>query len=142
MRRMDALQKKNILEVMRSSPFVVEATIGMDGPQAAVIGVVVTDDLEVFFDTLSTSRKYENLRRSPKIAFVMWSEARTVQYEGIIDEPTAADLARLKAIYLKAFPDGVEREKLADTVYVRARARWVRYSDFATPPPTITEHTL
>ena len=31
----------------------------------------VTDDFEVFFDTLDTTRKVRNLRRNPKIAFVI-----------------------------------------------------------------------
>jgi hypothetical protein len=32
-------------------------------PQAAVVGIVVSDALELFFDTLGSTRKMANLRR-------------------------------------------------------------------------------
>jgi hypothetical protein len=51
----------------------------------------VTDDGQIFFDTLEQTRKVENLRRNPRIAFVIGGtvdgDERTVQYEGIADEP-------------------------------------------------------
>ena len=37
------------------------------GPQAAVVGFAVSDLLEIVFDTVTTSRKYQNLRRDPRI---------------------------------------------------------------------------
>jgi hypothetical protein len=40
---------------------VVQATASTDGaPQAAVVGYAVTDDLELVFDTLASTRKAEN----------------------------------------------------------------------------------
>jgi general stress protein 26 len=64
-----------------------------DAPQAAVVGFIVTDDFEIFFDTVDTSRKVPNLRRNPRVAFVvggtMSGDERTVQYEGVADEPAA-----------------------------------------------------
>ena len=37
-------------------------------PQAALIGIAVTEALDIIFDTLSTSRKYANLRADPRVA--------------------------------------------------------------------------
>jgi general stress protein 26 len=55
------------------------------------VGIAVTDDFEVFFDTAEATRKVENLRRDPRIALVIGGTAlgdeRSVQYEGIVDEP-------------------------------------------------------
>jgi hypothetical protein len=110
--------------------------------QAAVVGVVVSDTLEVFFDTLKTSRKYVNLRRDPRVALVLgWDleEACTLQLEGLIDEPQGAELERLKQLYLAAFPDGVERQAWPDIAYLRVRPTFLRFSDFRTAPPTIVE---
>lgn len=100
-------------------------------PQAAVIGIAVTDALEIVFDTLGTTRKMTNLRRDPRIALVVgWDEEQTVQLEGVADEPTGEELARLKAVYLAKFADGVERAAWPDLTYVRVRPSWARYSDF------------
>jgi hypothetical protein len=42
----------------------------------------VTDDLEIVFDTLSTTRKCQNLRKCPKISLVVgWDQEVTVQYD-------------------------------------------------------------
>jgi general stress protein 26 len=135
------MSRSEILELMRLGKYAVEASRRTDGaPQAAVIGVVVTDDLEVFFDTLQSSRKCENLRADPRIALVFWSDERTVQYEGVADEPRGPELASLQELYFATFPDGRERAALPDITYFRVRPSWARYSDFGTDPPRIEEH--
>jgi pyridoxine/pyridoxamine 5'-phosphate oxidase len=64
------------------------ATISPSGePQAAVVGIAVTADLELVFDTVKTSRKYQNLTANPAIAFVIGGDEEiTVQYEGEAEE--------------------------------------------------------
>lgn len=128
---------------MRLHRWAVQATVSPDGsPEAAVIGIAVTDALEVVFDTVTTTRKVENLRRHPKIAFViggLGGDERTVQYEGVVDEPHGADLERLKAQYFEAFPDGRARQSWPGLIYIRARPTWIRYSDFSRQPPTVVE---
>jgi pyridoxine/pyridoxamine 5'-phosphate oxidase len=100
-------------------------------PQAAVVGYAVSDDLEIVFDTIGTTRKAENLRRDPRIALVIgWDDDQTVQLEGIADEPKGEELERMKKVYFAAWPDGVEREAWKDITYVRVRPIWARYSDF------------
>lgn len=130
--------------MMRGHRYAIEASVSSAvSPQAAVVGVVVTDDFEVFFDTLATTRKMRNLRENPKIAFVIGGtiegDERTVQYEGIADEPQGSELARLKTIYFDRFPDGCGRQTWPGLVYVRARPSWIRYSDFNVVPPVIIE---
>jgi pyridoxine/pyridoxamine 5'-phosphate oxidase len=52
-------------------------------PQSALVGIAVTENLEVIFDTLKTSRKYSNLIARPTCSFVFgWAGEQTVQYEG------------------------------------------------------------
>lgn len=117
------------------------ATVSPGGaPEAAVVGVAVTGDLELVFDTLGSTRKAQNLRRDPRIAFVIgWDEEQTLQYEGIADEPSGAELERLKAIYFAAFLDGPSRQSWAGITYFRVRPTWVRYSDFRSVQPLILE---
>jgi hypothetical protein len=129
---------------MRGHSLAVQASVSPTvAPQAAVVGIVVTDDFEVFFDTIETLRKVHNLRQNPKIAFVIGAvteeDERSVQYEGIADEPGGSDLERLKEIYFESFPEGRDRQSWPGLVYVRARPTWLRYSDYNRAPPVILE---
>ena len=112
-------------------------------PQSAVVGVAVSDALEIVFDTLGSTRKAANLRRDGRAALVIgWDEEQTVQLEGIADEPAGAELARLKQVYFAAFPDGPTRESWPGITYFRVRPTWVRYSDFRGAEPEIFEMTV
>jgi len=130
-------------EFIRRHKYAVEAsTSSVQAPQAAVVGIVVTEELEIFFDTLASARKCDNLRRDPRIAFVIgWDEEQTVQYEGVADEPRGAELAHLKELYFAKFPDGRERERWPGITYFRARPSWIRYSDFRGAEPRVVERT-
>ena len=118
----------------------VSTTSAAGAPQAAVVGIAVTDALEIVFDTLETSRKAVNLRRDARVAVVIgWDEEQTVQCEGIADEPAGPELERLTAVYLDAFPDGLARQSWPGLTYFRVRLGWARYSDFRTPDWNIIE---
>jgi hypothetical protein len=130
----------DLVEFFQRNKFAVQASVSScSSPQAAVVGVAVTDRLELVFDTLETTRKAQNLRSSPRIALVVWHEAQTVQYEGIADEPRGDELVRLKQLYFAAFPDGREREAWPGITYFRVRPIWIRYSDFQEAEPKIVE---
>jgi pyridoxine/pyridoxamine 5'-phosphate oxidase len=133
------VKRDELLQFLRAQPWAVEASVGGRGePQAAVIGVAVTDRLELVFDTLATSRKATNLRANPRIALVLgWDDGQTVQIEGVADEPVGAEVEAAKETYLRRFPDGHERVGLPDITYFRIVPSWIRYSDFRTTPPTI-----
>ncbi len=135
-----------VLEFMRGHRLAVQASTAAHGaPQAAVIGVAVSERGELVFDTLRSSRKCMNLRHDPRIALVMgWDldDGRTLQLEGLADEPGGGDRVRLQALYLATFADGAGRAEDPEITYVRVRPSWLRMSDFRTVPPTITEVEL
>ncbi len=130
---------------MRRNRVAVQASVSVSGaPQAAIVGVAIGDEFEVVFDTLQTSRKARNVRQHPRLALVLggWGpgEEQTVQYEGVADEPTGADLERIRGLYFEVYPDG--RERLANwpgLIHVRVRPTWLRYSDFGRSPERIFE---
>ena len=133
-----------ILEFMRCHSLAVQASVSPAGaPQAAVVGFIVTDDFEVVFDTVETTRKVVNLRRNARCALVIGGMAngdeRTVQLEGITDEPTGTDLERLKELYFVRFPDVRGRQHWPGLTYIRVRPRWLRFSDFNQSPPAVAE---
>jgi len=115
----------------------------LSAPQAAVVGIAVTDRFEVVFDTLDSTRKAKNLRVNEHIALVIGGltpgDERTAQYEGIADVPTGEELHRLTALYYTVYPDGPSRASLAGLIYVRVRPTWIRYSDYNVDPPLIVE---
>ena len=138
------MNERELLSFLRSHRWAIEATVSTAHlPQAAIIGVVTTDQLELVFDTLASGRKAVNLSANPRVALVIggWNDGdpRTVQYEGVADFPAGAELERLKQAYFAAFPNGPTRHLLPDITYVRVRPTWIRYSDFRAEPPVVTE---
>jgi pyridoxine/pyridoxamine 5'-phosphate oxidase len=126
------MNRAELLTFLKRHRYAVQASVHATGaPQAAVVGVAVTDELELVFDTLGDTRKAENLRRDPRVALVVgWDDAQTVQLEGVADEPPGDELARLKCAYFAVFPDEREREEWPGISYFRVRVTWARYSDF------------
>ena len=137
---------QDLLAFMRQHRLGVQASVaGGVAPQAAVVGIAVTDRFEIIFDTTTSTRKLQNLRRNPRVAFVIGGpvegDVRTVQYEGVADEPFDTELARVKAAYYQVYPDGPSRLSWAELTYVRVRPNWIRFSDFGVDPPVIVEFT-
>ena len=135
------MTQAELYDFMARHKWAVEASVFPDGrPQAAVVGVVVTPALEVFFDTLDNSRKCKNLRHDPRLSLVIgWDEGQTVQFEGKADEPKGEELERLLTRYFERFPDGRERRAWPGITYFCARPTWIRYSDFRGAEPQISE---
>jgi uncharacterized pyridoxamine 5'-phosphate oxidase family protein len=127
---------KELLAFLRRHSLAVEATVSSDSrPQAAVVGFVVSDGFEFFFDTLATTQKARNMMANPSVALVVgWDEEQTVQCRGIADEPRGSDLERLRRLYFERFPDGPQRLLWPGISYVRVRPDWIRYSDFRARP--------
>jgi hypothetical protein len=133
-----------LLAFLRAHREAIQASVSPSGaPQAAIVGVAFSDELEVVFDTLESTRKAHNLRANPRIALVIGSGERTVQVEGIADEPTGAELERVRELYFAVYPDG--RDRLRDwpgLIHVRVRPTWIRDSDFSVAPPRIVEQSF
>ncbi len=119
----------------------VVASLSSDGiPQSALVGIATTEDLEIVFDTLRSSRKYKNLIERPVCSFVVgWGGERTVQFEGIATELKGAELKRYQATYFATWPDWPERNSLPDITYFVVRPRWIRYSEYEHRTPLIVE---
>ena len=72
------------------------------GIESAVVGIAVSHDLEIVFDTLGTSRKYANLMRDKRVAAVIgWENEQTLQIEGVADAPENGELERIKQAYFE-----------------------------------------
>jgi hypothetical protein len=141
------INRSRLVEFVRSHRWAIEATSSLEGsPQAAIVGVAVTEQLELVFDTLLSSRKAANLLANPRVALVIggWRESSpcTLQYEGVADFPSGAELEHLRALYFAAFADGPTRLSWPGITYVRVKPRWLRFSDYTVEPPAIAEQVF
>ena len=129
------MTKDELVSFLRKHRLGVLATVSPSGePESAVVGIAVTERVEIIFDTVKTSRKWKNLQANPKISFVVgWDHEITVQYEGIADEPQGEELNRVQGAYFTVFPDGPQRLSWPGITYFRVRPTWARYSDFNAP---------
>jgi hypothetical protein len=139
-----SMGSEELFRFMSGCKLGVLGTIGPEGdPQSALVGIAVTSDLEIVFDTVMSSRKYGNLVARPRCSFALgWSGEQTVQYEGVAGELGGDERARYQRVYFEAWPDGPTRLDWPGIVYFVVRPRWIRYSDFDRNPPLIQEWEL
>ena len=104
--------------------------------ESALVGIAITENLDIIFDTVKTSRKYANLLQNPNVAMVIgWDKETTIQYEGEAQVlGYNAESENLKEIYFSVYPDGRERaETWPNLVHIRITPKWLRYSNFNDP---------
>jgi hypothetical protein len=112
-------------------------------PRSALVGIGVTPDLDIVFDTVSSSRKYGCLVANPAASFVMgWAGEVTVQYEGQAFQPTGAELERYQQPYFAAWPECRDHLSWPGIAYFVVRPKWIRYSDYDQRPPLIEEFSF
>lgn len=138
---MTSFTKKDLLQYLQEARLASVSTIGTDGePQSALVGIGVTVDLQIIFDTVSTSRKHHNLLQDPRIAVMVAGPGeKTLQYQGIA-VPVSLDGVedkKFRDAYYASWPDGVERLSWKGISYWRIVPSWARYSDFDAGPQIV-----
>jgi uncharacterized pyridoxamine 5'-phosphate oxidase family protein len=135
------MEKEFLYNFISKHKYAVLSTVSSDGlPEAALVGFAVAPDLRLIIDTVRTSRKFKNLTQNSRIALVIgWDNEQTLQYEGRVVFQAGKEFNKMLGLYLKAFPDAMEREKYwKDIAHFIVVPEWIRYSDF-NDPPTIDE---
>jgi len=86
---LSTMNKSEVYRFIAEHKLGVLGTISPSGfPQSALVGIAVTPQLEIIFDTVKSSRKFQNLASRPNCSFVVgWKGEVTVQYEGIAYQP-------------------------------------------------------
>jgi pyridoxine/pyridoxamine 5'-phosphate oxidase len=135
------MTKAELFAFLSSCKLGVLGSVSPEGvPQSALVGIAVTEGLEIIFDTLETTRKYRNLTVNCRASFVVgWEGERTVQFEGEAFLPEGDELARYKEVYFANWPDGPARQSWPGITYFVVRPLWIRFSDFDLRPPRIEE---
>lgn len=134
---------QEVAQLVAVQQLAVVATLGSDGaPQAALVGIAITDRFELVFDSVDSSRKIGNIRRDPRVAVVLggtMQDGRTVQLDGIADEPTGDEGERIREAYFRRWPDGRERQSWRGITHVRITPQWLRFSDWTVSPVVVAE---
>ncbi|MGB8364490.1 MAG: pyridoxamine 5'-phosphate oxidase family protein [Rhizomicrobium sp.] len=135
---MATMSHAELLAYMRTHKLTVVATVNRSGaPEAALVGIAITDSFELIFDTVSASRKHANLVFDPRIAVTFCGPGeQTLQYEGLafpISTTGPADRPYREAYY-GTWPDGRSRLDWDGLVYWGVKPVWARYSDFDRGP--------
>lgn len=133
--------KHKLYEFIRARPLAVIATADKAGkPEAALINIAVTPDLEIVFETTSATRKFVNLETNPEVALVVgWEGEQSLQYDGIADQLEGTALDRFRSEYITCFPDKDSHQYWPGNSYFRVRPLWIRFSDYD-PPRRIEEY--
>lgn len=139
-----AISETDVYGFLVRSKLGVLGTIGSAGaPQSALVGIAVTEGLEIIFDTVKSSRKYPNLMARPACSFAIgWVGEETVQYEGRAEELSGGELARCQQIYFDVWPECRAHLTWPDIVYFVVRPQWIRYSNYDQNPPLIREFSF
>lgn len=135
---MASLSDAELLAYMRGHTLAVVSTIGRDGgPQAALVGVAVSDDLGIVFDTVTTSRKHANLLRDARASVTFSGPGeQTLQYEGAaLPVSTSSETdAAWRELYYRAWPECRDHVAWPTLAYWRLEAHWLRFSDYDRGP--------
>ena len=136
--------KADIYQFIAKQKLGVLGTLTSGGnPQSALVGIAVTPELEIIFDTVKSSRKFQNLMSNSECSFVVgWTGQVTVQYEGEAHQPEAAALVHYQEVYFARWPECRSHLSWPGITYFVVRPRWLRYSDFDQNPPFIEEFTF
>ena len=133
------MTRDDFIEFVRSTRQGVVATVDAHGaPEAALVGLAVSDAAEVIFDSLTDTRKVRNIRAHPRVALVIGCDGGvSVQVEGVADILAGAERYKYGEIYLSQFPGA--RALHDEFSIVRVVPRWSRYYDAREAPALVLE---
>jgi pyridoxine/pyridoxamine 5'-phosphate oxidase len=135
---MTPAERQTLVNYVRRCRLATVSSLAADGaPQAALVGIAITEALEIIFDTDRTSRKHANLAADPRAAVTVSGPGeQTLQYEGRAHPVSIHDQndALYLETYYSAWPDGRDRLSWPNIAYWRITPTWIRYSDFDLGP--------
>ena len=128
--------KATILNFVSKYRLCVLATCENNIPESALVDFIMTADLEIIFNTYTTSKKYKNLKKNPIISVVIGfgDELKTLQYYGVVKELEGHQIEEVIEKYGQK--TGFSRPwKIRDMRYFKVKPTWINLSDFSQYPP-------
>jgi uncharacterized pyridoxamine 5'-phosphate oxidase family protein len=114
---------------------VISTVTGDALPESAVVGISVSENLEIIFSSFSTSRKYHNLLKNPRVSFVIgWEKGQTVQYEGEAKELTQEEAEEELETSLEKIPSIAKFVQREYEVVYKVAPKWLRFTNLSADP--------
>ncbi len=113
-------------------------------PESALIAFTEDNNLNLYFQTASHSRKAANLAVHPYVSLVIGLTLEnliTVQYEGKavqLTHPAAVTALKLRFL-TKNSPTTAQHLNRPDTIFFQVIPSWIGYSDYSGTKPDVTE---
>ena len=125
-----------VSEFIKAHKIAILSTVTHDFlPQSAVVGIYVGKNMELFFGTFRTSRKYQNLQKNPRVSIVIgWDSGKTVQYEGEAKELSGKAVEEFKKAHLKHMNTAAKYVSKEQAVFFKVTPKWIRYVDVSKDP--------
>jgi hypothetical protein len=126
------MDRAELVAFVRRRGQAVLATRGADGaPVATPVGIAITDEAEIIFDTSTASREFANIEAFPLVALVIGGgEDMTLQSEGPADVLSGPDRDRCLRAYFQQHPAGRARAATPGVAHVRIRPDRMRLNDY------------
>lgn len=132
-----------ILAFLNTQRLCTFATVADDGrPQAATVAFSEHQGLRLVIGTSVASRKATNIARDGRVAITVTDPDKryTVQYEGIGQGITQAELVPYEAAHFAKQPGSLPFKDLPDQFYILVKPLFVRFSDCNPYPWRLTEY--
>lgn len=109
-------------------------------PEAAVVGFSMGENFEIYFGTSLDTRKFENIRKNPRVALVIgWDKGKTVQYEGEATELSEEEVLNYQQTALSDVPSIAKYVHRHETVFYKVKPKMIKYTDVSTHPWEVFE---
>ena len=134
------MENDKLFQFVNRCAYGVISYLGDDNsPRSAVVGIAVTSDLEIVFDTVESSRKVPAIDRDGRVSLACWEGVTTVQYEGLARRISSTVLGEYHRAYFAKFTDGPARLKWPGITYYAVAPKWIRYTGYNQSPPETIE---
>jgi nitroimidazol reductase NimA-like FMN-containing flavoprotein (pyridoxamine 5'-phosphate oxidase superfamily) len=122
-------------ELLKEEELCTLATASKDGiPEAATVRYMSDDDFNIYINSGSTYRKYQNMKENPRVAVVINGEYRNIQLEGEAEEVAKEDSDYIVQMYKHKY--GRSKYLTNDeSVFFKIKTDWVRILIDGSYPP-------
>jgi general stress protein 26 len=143
---MNLAHKVKILDFLRTQKLATISTANPETlqPESALIAFTEDDNLCLYFQTGKHTRKAQNLKANPRVAFVfglVHQEMFTVQYEGVVKQlTTAEELEACKQQFIaKDSPTTEYYFNHPSSIFFKVTPTWIGCSDYRGKKPDVIE---
>ena len=128
-------RKKQLYDFIAKNRLAVLSYCGQQGaPQAALMNIAVTPELEIIFETTCYTRKFVHLEHDPRVAMVIGLDGQeTLQYEGLAMRPEDSRRELARDTFVSAFPRKAPDEFWPGNDYFLVQPCWLRFSSYYQP---------